>query len=258
MPDTAIEYLAGSTVRPDTLIALRDHGRLSIRALEDQLSASRRTVKRTLSAMESRGWVRPADGTYELTAFGAMILSAYEEFRECERTVMRLRPFLEHVPATTFDLGVETVADATVISSEDDPTAFVDRLVELRAGTSRLCQYAPLLLLDSVRQLAKQVRNGQPAPDVNLVLGTDTPPRASPEYAEQFETLVAAPSVDVRLYPDGPPIGFGVADGRAFFGAADRRDLPHSLLVSDAPEVVAWVEREFEAYFDAAEPVPTE
>lgn len=258
MPDTAIEYLVGSTVRPDTLAVLRDHGRLSLRALEDQLSASRRTVKRTLSAMESRGWVRPVDGTYELTAFGAMILSAYEEFRECERTVTRLRPFLEHVPARTFDLGVETVADATVISPEDDPTAFVDRLVELRAGTSRLRQYTPFLLLDSVRQLAEQVRNGQSTPDVMLVLGTDAPPQASPEYAEQFETLADAPSVDIRLYSDGPPIGFGVADGHAFFGAADSRDIPHSLLVSDAPGVVAWVEREFEAYFDAAEPLSTE
>jgi predicted transcriptional regulator len=208
--------------------------------------------------MESRGWVRPVDGTYELTALGEAILSAYEEFRDHERTASRLRPFLKRVPATAFDLGPEALAGATVVSSGDDPTAFVDRLVDLRAEASAVREYTPYLLLDSVRQLAGRVDNGEPAPDLTLVLGTDSPPESSAEYADRFETLADASSVEVRLYPDGPPIGFGVADGRAFIGVADEDGMPHTLLVSDAPEVVSWAERRFADCLDAGEPIPSE
>jgi len=258
MSDTGLEYLAGSSVRPEALAVLREHDRLALRDVAERLPASRRTAKRTLHAMESRGWVRAVDGTYELTALGAALLSAYEEFRECERIATRYRPFLEHVPAAALDLDIETLADATVVCAGGDPTAFADSLVDLRAEATRVREYTPFLLLDSVRQLANQVEHGRSESDVTLVLRTDVPPQSSPEYAERFETLVAAQNVDILVYPDGPSIGFGVADGDAFFGAADTRDRPTSLLVSDTPDAISWVERQFEACLDAAEPVTLE
>lgn len=257
MPDTALEYLAGSSVRPATLAALRDHGRLSLRDLDDRVSASRRTLKRTLNAMESRGWVQRVDGRYELTVLGACILSAYEEFRDCERLADRVRPFLEHTPATALgtEFDPEVLTDATVTTVDDDPTAFVEHLLDIRAGADRLREYAPFLMIDSVRQLAERVENDSPAPDVTLVLRTDAPPRSSSEYDERFETLFGAESVDVRLYPDGPMVGMGVADGRGFLGAADGDGIPNVLLTSDDPDFVEWIERTFDDYLAAAEPL---
>jgi len=255
MSDTALEYLAGSSVRPATLAALRDHDRLSIRELDDRMSASRRTLKRTLNAMESRGWVRSIGGTYEFTALGGTILDTYEEFRDHERLADRLQPFLEHAPAATFDLGLDALADADVVAPDDDPGAFADRLVDLRAAATRVREYAPFLLIDSVRQLSAQAKNGESTPEVTLVLGTDLPPQSSPEYADRFETLTAAPNIDVRLNSDGPPLGIGIADDRAFLGTANGRGMPHALLVSDASEVVDWAERQFESCLSAAEPI---
>jgi predicted transcriptional regulator len=255
MPDTALEYLAGSPVRPATLAALREHGRLSLRDLDDRISASRRTLKRTLRGMESRGWVRSSNGTYEFTALGGCILSAYEEFRDCERIVDRLRPFLERTPATAFDLDIDALADADLVAPTDDPTAFADALLAIRADAERLCEYVPFLLLDSVRQLADRVDDGQSAPDVTLVVRTDAPPQSSPEYADCFETLVEAPSVDVRRNPDGPWLGFGVADGHAFLGAADENGMPTALLAGESADLVEWVERRFEAIRAGAEPI---
>ncbi|MEF8857078.1 MAG: hypothetical protein V5A16_06610 [Haloplanus sp.] len=253
MPDTALEYLVGSSVRLATLVALREHGRLSLRDLDDRVSASRRTLKRTLDAMESRGWVQPVDGAYELTALGDCTLSAYEKVRDCERLADRVRPFLEHTPAAAFDLDVEALAGATVTTSADDPTAFTDHLLEVRADTSRVREYAPFLMLDSVRQLAHRVESGHSAPDVTLVLQTATPPQSSPEYTERFETLLDAESVDIWLYPDGPMIGMGVADDHGFLGAADGSGIPKILLASDSPELVEWIERTLDDYVDAAE-----
>jgi predicted transcriptional regulator len=258
MPATALEYLAASSVRPDVLAVLREHGLLSLRDLADNVSASRRTVKRTLSAMESRGWVRKVDGGYELTALGETLLSAYERFRERSRDAIRLKPFLEHVPASMVDFDIEALVDATVVSSDDDPTAITDRLVELRAGATRIREYTPYLLFDSVRQFADQVGEGQSAPDVTLVVRTNTPPQSSSEYVEGFETLVAASDADVRRRPDGPSFGFGVVDGCAFFGTTDARGMPRALLESDASELVSWAEREFERCLDASEPVSIE
>jgi predicted transcriptional regulator len=255
MSDTALEYLAGSPIRPAILAALRDHGRLPLRDLVDRVSASRRTLKRTLRAMESRGWVHASNGTYEFTALGACILAAYEEFRDCERIADRLRPFLEHTPATVFDLDIDALADANVVEPVDDPTAFADTLLDIRASADRLREYAPFLLLDSVRQLSNRVDDGPPDPDVTLVVRTDAPPRSSPEYADRFETLVEAPSVDVRRNPDGPMLGFGVADGHAFLGAADENGTPTVLLTGESAALVEWVESRFEVVHAAAEPI---
>jgi predicted transcriptional regulator len=255
MPDSALEYLAGSPVRPATLTAFRDQGRLSLRDLDDRVSASRRTLKRTLRAMESRGWVHASDGAYEFTALGACILSAYEEFRDCERIADRLRPFLEHTPATAFDLDIDALTDADVVEPVDDPTAFADKLLDIRAGADRLREYAPFLLLDSVRQLATRVDDGPPAPDVTLVVRTDAPPRSSSEYADRFATLVEAPSADVRRNPDGPMLGFGIADGHAFLGVADENGMPTVLLAGESADLVEWVESRFEAVRAAAESI---
>lgn len=258
MPDTALEYLAGSSVRPAILTLFREQGRLSLRALDDQVSASRRTLKRTLNAMESRGWVRPVDGAYEFTALGGTVLSAYEAFREYERLAERTRPFLEHTPAEPFDLDPVALADATVVASDGDPTAPVDRLMELRAEATRFREYAPFLLLDSVRQLATRVDGAQPQPDVTLVLATERPDDTPPEYRELFETLATASGVDVHHYPDGAPFAFGVADGRAFVGAATPDGMPRALLEGESPELVAWVERMLDDYLTAAAPLALE
>lgn len=258
MPATALEYLAASSVRPDVLAVLREHGLLSLRDLADHVSASRRTVKRTLSAMESRGWVRKLNGGYELTALGETLLSAYERFRERSHVAIRLRPVLEHVPASMFDFDIEALTDATVVAPDDDPTAFADRMVALRADATRIREYAPFLMLDSVRQLARHVENGQHGPDTTLVVRTDAPPQSSPEYRERFETLVGAPGVDIRRHPDGPMLGFGIADGRAFIGAPSDDGTPCFLLESEASELVSWVERQFESCLAAAEPLSAE
>jgi predicted transcriptional regulator len=255
MADSAFEYLAGSELRPAVLAALRAEGPLPLREVADRVSASRRTVKRTLRAMESRGWTRSVDGAYELTALGAAMLSAHEEFCERCHLATQFQPFLEHVSAATFDVDIDALTDATVISTEDDPTVITDRLVDLRSDATRIREYTPYLLLDSVRQLAAQVDNGQPPPEMTLVVGTDAPPRSSTEYVEGFETLIASSDADVRRHPDGPPFGFGVVDGRAFFGTTDAQGMPHALLESDAPALVSWVERRFESFLDAAEPI---
>jgi predicted transcriptional regulator len=255
MADSSFEYLAGSELRPAVLAVLRAEA-LPLREVADRVSASRRTVKRTLSAMESRGWIRPANGAYELTALGATVLAAHEVFRERIRIATRLRPFLERVPASEFDPGIDALADATVYTPDDDPTAFVDRLVELRSGATRVHEYAPFLMLDSLEQFSEGFGNGQPDADVTLAVRTDTPPRSSPAYDERFEALVAAPHAEVYVDPDGPTnIAFGVADGTAFLGVADDDGMPSALLEGDAPELVSWVERQVDDRLDAAAPL---
>jgi predicted transcriptional regulator len=252
---TALEYLAGSSVRPEVLAVLREHGLLSLRDLADRVSASRRTVKRTLCGMESRGWVRPTGGAYELTALGGAMLSAHESFRERCRVASRLQPVLEHVPASMFDVDIEMLANAAVVGPEDDPVAFVDRMLALRSDAARIREYAPFLMLDTVRQLVGRVGTDDPTPDVTLVVRTAAPPQSSPAYRERLGTLADAPGVDMRCYPDGPMLGFGVADGRAFLGAATDDGVPCFLLESDAPQLVSWVERQFESCLAASEPL---
>ena len=251
MSDTALEYLLGSETRPATLTALRDAGRLSARRLEEHVSASRRTLKRTLRTMESRGWVEPVDGGYELTALGAAALATYERCRKRERIARRVRPVLEHAPAAAFDLDVGALADATVIRPDEDPTAPVDRLLELRAGASTLREAAPFLLRDTVEQLADRVTAESPPPEVTLVLedAEPSPEAYSGAYCDRFRELIEAPTVDVHV-ADEVPVAVGVADGHAFVGVADRDGVRGLLLESDDDAVVDWAERSIDRYLD--------
>lgn len=254
MPDDALEYLVGSPVRLDTLRALRSDGPLSIRTLEDRVPASRRTLKRTLRTMASRSWVRDVDGEYELTSLGGTILSAYEEFRDRERLAERLRPVLEQTPASAVDLDIEALADATVVHPGDDPTAPIDRLLDLRANATELRECAPYLLYDTVQQLADRVTDDPSPPDVTLVLEDADPPmdRFPAGYQERFEALAGAPSVDVYAHPDDIRFAFGVADDHAFIVGVNLDGVAHTLLESDDPTVVDWATRRFEEYRSAA------
>ncbi|WP_248897958.1 helix-turn-helix transcriptional regulator [Haloplanus halobius] len=257
MSDTALEYLVGSTTRPATLTALRDHGRLSIRALEDRASVSRRTLKRTLGTMESRGWVQSVDGTYELTSLGVAILSAYERCRENERIAERFRPFLERTPASAFDLGIGELNGSNLVDPTGDPTAPTDRLLELRTDASRIRECAPFLLRDSVSQFVERATAERSPPSVTLVLadGRPTPEQYTEAYCEQFETLLDAPSVDVYANSDGVRIPFGLADGHAFVGSMEPDGMPHTLIDGEQSALVDWADRRFEAALAAATPL---
>jgi len=253
MGEDALVFLTGSAVRPEVLTALRERGRLSLRDLEARLSVSRRTLKRTLGQMEGRGWVRPRDGEYELTALGDAMFTAYETFRERERAIRRCRSFLEHTPADQFDAGVDALADVTLVSAESDPSAPVDRIVEIRNAATEIRQYAPFLFIDTVRQLADRATGESPL-NATLVLGQALPDNVSAEYREQFEALAAAPGVDVYIYPDGPWLGLGVADGHAYVGVSDVERVPRALLEGDTPSLVAWVNQQLDRYLERAEP----
>ncbi|WP_338741273.1 helix-turn-helix transcriptional regulator [Haloplanus salilacus] len=256
MSDTALDYLVGSPVRVETLRAFRADGILSARELDDRLSASRRTLKRTLREMCSRGWIREVDDAYELTSLGGMLLSAYEEFRDRECTAERLRPVFEQTPAAAVDLDVEAAADATVVDTDDDPTDPIDHLLDLRANATELRECAPYLLYDSVEQLAERVTDESSPPDVTLVLGTTSPPmeRFPAGYREHFDAMVDAPSVDVYAHPDDIRFSFGIADDHAFVVGVNLDGVAHTLLESDDPAVVDWATRRFETYRVAAAP----
>jgi DNA-binding HxlR family transcriptional regulator len=244
MRGTAVDYLVGSDNRIAVLRVLRDRGPLSARALETRVDASRRTLKRTLDGMATRGWVVSPDAVqgYDLTALGRAVLSGFEAFRARERLAERLRPFLEHAPARAYDVDLDALADATLtVATPDDPYGPIDRLLDLRTGATRLRQCVPFLLTDSVLQLAERVAD-TPRAATTLVLSEVGPSSsADPTYRERFEALADSPAVDVRLCPDPIRVAVGLADGHAFFGVmADGS--PHALLDGDDPALVRWTE----------------
>ncbi|MFB6108239.1 MAG: helix-turn-helix transcriptional regulator [Haloplanus sp.] len=249
MSDTVLDYLARSTSRREVLVAFRDHGRLTPRVLESHVSVSRRTLKRTLDNMASRGWIRAVDDGYELTALGATVLRAYECFHERTTAAARLSTFLSHLPSS-FDLDPTRLADANLaVATENDPYAPVDRLMELRADASFVREAARFLYEDSVRQLTARAHDDPPA-RVHLVLMTD--PDVSVARPVGFEKLLDAPSVDCR-FVDTVDFLFGVVDDRAFVGATEDDQL-RVFADTDDVAVVEWVERRFRALRDAADP----
>lgn len=251
MPNATLEYLIGSPNRVQTLRALRNDGPLPIRRLEERVPVSRRTLKRTLNAMTSRGWVGSTADGFEVTALGGMVLSSYDRFRDAIRLTERFRPFLEQVPASSFDLAPESLCDATLTVPDGDPTAAIDRLIEVRSDATAIRECASFLMQETLEQFLDSTA------DVTLVLGEGVPSPSdySREYRETFEALLDADHIAVHAAPGDVRVPMGVADGRAFIGGTTDDGMPHSLLESDDPAVVAWVDRRFDAYLAEAEPI---
>lgn len=256
MPHDTFEYLAGSDNRLAVLRALDERGPLSPRGLEERVGASRRTLKRTVDGLTSRGWLTPVEEGYELTALGGATLSAYESFRERQRTADRLSPFLRHVPARIFDLGLDALTDANlVVADEDAPYGPIDRMLDIRVGTDRLGECVPFLLSASIEQFHERLDRPTP-PTVTLIVGETLPPSVerAPKYREGFGRLIDAPTVEVYRYPDDVPVGFGVADDHAFVGVPVD-DRLHALIDGTDPALVEWVESAFEDALAASTPV---
>lgn len=254
--DGAVEFLAGSENRVETLVALRDVGSADQRTIADSVDASRRTVKRTLDALEERGWVVSvnATGPYRVTALGELVLDAYLDVTSRLSAADRLGPFLQRIPTSAFDLDPLALDDAEIlVREENQPYAPMDRVLEVRRDATTIREVADIIQADSAAQLRERVENGELTATVVLESSVLDAVEENDGYATEFEAALRSDGATFYEYDGDVPFVFGLMDDTVVMGVTDEMGLPGAVVVSDAPDVREWAERRFEAFRTAAE-----
>lgn len=255
----AVAFLAASENRVETLAALREGGWTDGRAVAESVDASRRTVTRTLGALEERGWVASenATGPYRLSALGRVVFDAYADATERLSAADRLAAFLARVPADAFDLDPAALADAdVVVRGENMPFAPMDRVLELRREASEIREVVDVVQADSAAQLRERVEAGELRAEVVVESGVLDAVSEEDGYAAEFEAALAADGCSFFVYEGSLPFVFGLLDDTVVVGVNDGEGLPEAVVVSESPAVREWAAARFESYRERATALP--
>ena len=251
-----VQFLLRSEIRIELLSVLDRTGAIAQRALRDELTASERTVRRTLTELEDRRLVTDAAEGYRLTALGETQIEAYREWRDRTELAASLRPLLGHLEPGVLGFDIERLQDASLtVADETRPYAVLDRTLQLRAEANRIRELAPAVEKRSVEQLATRVDRGE-SPDVEVILPAATARRArsEPAYEDAVATITAAEAVTRYVYPGSVPMFLGLIDELAVLGSiADGS--PRALVETTDATVYEWVEHRLDEYRVEARPL---
>lgn len=248
--DPATELLDVVSLRHDMLSCLSEtpHEQPT---LVDRLDSSKATVYRGVRELEEADLIAHGPDGYTLTAAGAALLAAYEEFRGVAETAAEASELLYTLPndadvSPAFLRGAEAIAGSSPATYEAGA-----RIASLIDDSTR------------TRGLAKAHTQSE-AVDVHyrsiVEQGTDTAFVLDPEMAEHIRTLddpkVAAAAASEHFTVHGTaelPFGLFIceaADGveRALLAIYDADGLLRGVLINDSEPALSWAEETYERY----------
>jgi hypothetical protein len=238
-----VEFLAGSRHRVAVAERLRE-GAARPCELEGCVDASRATVQRALSALTDRGWARRDAGEYRLTAAGALVLRARDDFGETIETVDAVSEPLSLLGPVDEELPTAAIREATVtVADPKAPHAPIGRYLEIlgEANVDRLRGLCPIF--STLFEAAHEPLVDERIP-IEVVVD-----EATYETARDRQTMTVAvadrDSFDLYVHPDSLNFGLSLFDGRAVVGAYDDHGRFRACLDATADPLVEWVRSEY-------------
>lgn len=252
----AIDELGFLTTSPNRiriLHRLEEGEPLTLRALDEAVDVTRRTVSRTLSALSESGYVRQGADGYRLTAKGSYLTDCLDRVAEDIERIAAVEPVLANVPASVFDLDPVHLADAEVlVAPERSPYAILDRALELRRDATHVRELAPGVEGKSIAQLADRIRAGDDVHGAIIV-----PPSAMetaethPDYEGDHLVNVEAGTIDFYAHPGIEELYLGILDDTVAVAVADD-GRPRAMAITDASPVRDWAVETFEEFREEA------
>lgn len=248
-PQNAVSLLTNSPTRAEVLSRVVEGDATDVREVAAQVEATRRTVSRAFSSLEDAGCLQNGSDGYRPTVKGAVLLDAFETFRDRVETMRAVESIVAHLPESAFDLTIDHLASADVIEAGDhSPYAILDRTLELRRSADRIREIAPSVEQKSVTQLAERIHSDEDI-TVEVVIPQSAVEAAEshPVYADDHAVAAASDRVDFALLPESVEFFVGVFDDTAAVGTM-REGRPHALAESDDPAFREWAEATFEEF----------
>ena len=251
-----LSVLSRSNNRTRLLAALNEDQPLDRYELEARIDASRRTVTRVLETLSDRGYVAKREAGYALTAFGSTIVDAHQTYRDTAEVADEFRPFLRRIDSESFDLEPTALRGAELtVATETSPYALLDRVLQLRARSTRIRELAPAIERKSIDQLATRLQSGEDV-SVEVILPEAALKEAQthPEYASGQRIIQESEAVDLFVYPELPSLFIGTMDDTTALGAGVE-GRPHALVESQLAELRTWAHAQLDEYRREATPI---
>jgi predicted transcriptional regulator len=255
-PIEHVEFLSRSEHRISVLRHLRESGPTTKREFREELSASRSTVTRSLSALEERGWITSNSDTYELTPAGRGITDQYLDLTDAVELTEELSPILELVSASELDFDIEHLSDATVTESTDsDPYAPVRKHMAAFEEAQSIRSVLPSVDLEVAQTFRDRLED--PGFSGVLVVTAEIAHRfAQPEYEAVVNDMLDAENCDILVSEEDFPYYLGILEGETVqIGIEDGQGYPRALLETDDVAVYEWAMDEFDRYRERASPM---
>ncbi|THE64996.1 ArsR family transcriptional regulator [Salinadaptatus halalkaliphilus] len=245
-----LSMLTRSPVRLRVLRHLLEDGPANTAELTDCLATSRRTVSRTLSALEEAGLATSEGRTYRATTYAELLAPELFTVLEAVPDYRSFATFLDAFPTDAIGVDLETVDGTATVRRECQPHAPVSHVIDALEDATHIRLLAPVASPLYVRPLVARVRDGA---TVEAVVN-------EPAYDEFCAKLrggvtLAGTLADVSLaVRDEVPFGLLQCADRVVLGAYDGGVL-QATLETEADAVQQAARETFRAYRDEADPI---
>lgn len=240
----------------ETLATLRADERLTSRDLEVELGHSRATINRHLAALREEALVSTDRGEHALTAFGAEVLQALEQFCHPLHVSAQLPALVEQLASCPVAFDVQLLAGATVTrATADAPYRMHERYLGWWNETESVYGMRSIGVIppDVVDRLKPKLRG-----DVE-VESIWTPPAAA-QYLEAYPEIrslwLEESNARMLITHESVPVQVGLFDARlAFTVHDDETGFPRALVDTTHPEACEWARDLHRYYRERARPL---
>ena len=250
-----VEFLARSAHRVQVLRTLATGARTRP-DLHEETGVSQPTLGRVLDSFEDRNWVERGGREYALTAFGELVVEAFEDLLDTVDTVQRLGDVVGRLPTDEMDFDVREFADATVTTPETgDAFTHVRRITEVFWGGDDVQLLGATVAPGSREEHDRRWREfleGEKRYDSVISVATMEQSMEDPQMLSRFRRALESGRVTVHLY-DGPiSLMLVVADDTALLAPLDDDGIPTAAIETENEIVRAWVEDRIDEHRDRA------
>lgn len=224
----------------------------------DGVEGSRSTVDRAVRDLESRDLVRRADGGWEATLAGRLLLEEYRSFRRRATGIDAAADVLAPLPADA-PIDPAVLADAEVVRSGpstpsrpiESHLAYVRAADRVRIVTTALSDRYVETYRTCIVERGLTVEAACLPGIVERLVG---------EYSEATGEMLDTGRFHLRELPEGPPFSHVVIEGPETTRINLMLYSPDgacSYVGTDDPAAVEWGESQFAHYWEQSRPVPT-
>ena len=249
--DDAAEFLSGTPDRRRLMTALTEDP-ASPAELAESLDLPRRSVQRHLRDLVDRAWADKANGRYELTVTGTLIIERHAAYLDELDHIESFGSFFQHLPDRTHAPEPRWLTDAThTTASVENPQApvefYIDRVREF--DTNRIQMISPVLSRLFHKAHAKLAMDGL---HTDLILSATTIERARELNPTEFKVVASVDVLDLYEYPEDITFGLTVGDDRLLMSAYDRDGQMKACVESLDPDFIDWASQLFYQYEDGS------
>ncbi|MFC3957760.1 helix-turn-helix transcriptional regulator [Halovivax cerinus] len=235
MNDSPVGMLVGSPVRVQLLAELVESAQ-TVTELDAEIDATRRTVRRNLSQLETEGWIRRSEQTYSVVPVAESFISELLEYHERAARLHELVCALEHIPTDRVDVPSDVLVDCeSVVRHPSDPAGPQDEVLSAVRSASTVLTFVPTVTkqLVDAHETALGVEN-----QVEIIVGsTGLECIRSSDVIDPSSAFLG--SLYVYEHPM-EPVGIVRTDDRTLLLSYDGYGTLHALVSGFHPQFQSW------------------